>query len=80
MANGGWLRVVMAFECTDLYGDGEVMLCPLCGIDYAECPCPGPHQDDRYEYLEVDGVLLARLIDDAQLDLFRDSPQGAPYR
>jgi hypothetical protein len=34
--------------------------CPACGTDYAECACPGPTQDDLYEYREVDGVMFAR--------------------
>ena len=58
-----WRKVVAAADCIDAYGDGEVLLCPRCGTDYAECPCPGPHQDDEYDYeWHLDG-LYARLRD-----------------
>lgn len=50
-----WKRVVFAAECSD---EG---LCPVCGIDYAECDCPGPTMDE-YEYREVNGVLWARAL------------------
>lgn len=36
-----WTPVVFASECDE---DGN---CPNCGIDYAECHCPGPTQDPR---------------------------------
>ena len=49
-----WQRVVFAADCEP---DG---LCPVCGIDYAECPCPGPTMDDEYEYIERNDVLYAR--------------------
>jgi hypothetical protein len=50
----GWKRVVFSCE-TDQDGN-----CPFCAGDYAACPCPGPTQDDLYEYQERDGVLYAR--------------------
>lgn len=53
-ASDGWRRVVFADDCNN---DGE---CPLCGIDYAECPCPGPTQDEDFDYREIGGVLYAR--------------------
>ncbi|MGY3615684.1 hypothetical protein [Bradyrhizobium sp. USDA 10063] len=49
-----WRRVIHAAEC-DAYGN-----CPVCGIDYAECDCPGPSQADEFEYRVRDGVLWAR--------------------
>jgi hypothetical protein len=49
-----WTRVVFAADC-DAGGN-----CPVCGIDYGECGCPGPTMDE-YEYREVDGVMWARL-------------------
>lgn len=52
----GWRRVTFAADCNE---DGD---CPVCGIDYAECACPGPTQDDEYEYVERDGELFARKI------------------
>ena len=51
--NGGWRRVVFGVEVGD---DGE---CPVCGGEYAECPCPGPTMDD-HEYKMVGDVLMAR--------------------
>jgi hypothetical protein len=50
----GWRRVVFSAACND---DGD---CPICGIDYAECGCPGPTQDDLYDYRTVAGVLYAK--------------------
>lgn len=53
--DGTWRKVVYAADCE---GDpDDVLICPHCGIDYAECPCPGPHQDDEYDYEQrVDGL------------------------
>jgi hypothetical protein len=48
-----WRRVIFSADCDE---DGN---CPVCGIDYAECKCPGPTMDD-YEYREKNGVLYAR--------------------
>jgi DNA (cytosine-5)-methyltransferase 1 len=55
-----WQRVIHSCEC-DEYGN-----CPECGIDYSECGCPGPTQDDEYEYRERDGVLEARRMGNAE--------------
>ena len=53
----GWRRVIFASDCDE---DGD---CPVCGVDYAECDCPGPTQDDMYEYREDDdGILWARRL------------------
>ncbi len=58
-----WNRVVFASDC--LYEewdiDREMPICKNCKIEYAECSCPGPTQDDIYEYNEVKGELYARL-------------------
>ena len=54
---GGWKRVVFSAEC-DEFGD-----CPICGIDYTECDCPGPTQDG-IEYKTIDGILYGRPDDD----------------
>ena len=52
-----WLRVVFSADCDE---DGN---CPQCTIDYADCGCPGPTQEDDYEYREdADGVLWARRL------------------
>lgn len=53
-SHGAWQRVVFAVDCEP---DG---LCPVCDIDYAECPCPGPTMNEEYDYREVNGVLWAR--------------------
>ena len=44
MKNNTWVRVVFSDEC-DEFGN-----CPICRIDYTECPCPGPTMDEEYEY------------------------------
>ena len=52
---GGWIKVVFSSDCDE---DGN---CPNCGIDYADCPCPGPTMDEM-EYTLLDGeTLYARL-------------------
>lgn len=50
----GWQRVVFAAECDE---DGN---CPACHDDFADCDCPGPTQDDEYEYEVFGGHLMAR--------------------
>lgn len=52
-----WRRVVFSADCDE---DGN---CPECATDYAECECPGPTQDDLYEYKEDGGVLWARPLE-----------------
>lgn len=47
----GWKRVVFSAECDD---DGN---CPVCETDFADCGCPGPTQEDEFEYIEVKGAL-----------------------
>jgi hypothetical protein len=47
---------MFAADCDE---DGN---CPVCGIDYAECDCPGPTMDG-YAYRVIGGVLYARRID-----------------
>lgn len=56
-----WVRVVLAAECAPCLLCGEP-LCGVCGEHYADCECPGPHQDDlyEYEYETSGGVLYAR--------------------
>jgi hypothetical protein len=65
----GWRKVVFADECLyeDWDEDMECATCPNCLIDYTDCPCPGPTQEDEndepyepYEYTEFDDVLYAR--------------------
>lgn len=51
-----WMRVFFSAECDE---DGN---CPACHIDFGDCDCPGPTQEDEYEYDEQDGVLMARRL------------------
>lgn len=51
--NEEWVRVVFSHEV------GEDDVCPVCGGDYNECPCPGPTQYD-WVYRVFDGVLYAK--------------------
>lgn len=61
----GWVEVVFAADCDE---DGD---CPKCAVDYAECQCPGPTQEEEYEYEEFDGTLFARRLDhkDKKMDI-----------
>lgn len=57
----GWRLVSFAGDC--LGGDEDELgdICAVCGLDYCdECQCPGPTQEDEYEYLEVEGTLYAK--------------------
>jgi len=49
-----WQDVVFSSDCDE---DGN---CPICGIDYADCPCLGPTQDG-VEYRVHRGVMQGRL-------------------
>ena len=52
--DNSWKRVVMSAEV------GEDDICPECGGDYSECPCPGPTQEDEWTYaVDWDGQLWA---------------------
>ena len=53
-----WQKVVWSGDCDE---DGN---CPVCEIDFADCDCPGPTQDDEYEYQIIDGDMYAKRIDD----------------
>ena len=53
-----WIKVVWSAEV------GEDDICPQCGGDYTECPCPGPTMDG-WEYEVRDGELWAREMEDA---------------
>lgn len=49
-----WRPVIFIADCDE---DDN---CPLCKVDYADCPCPGPTQGDEFEYADIKGVLMAR--------------------
>jgi hypothetical protein len=53
MSKRAWKKVVFSADCDE---DGN---CPVCGIDYADCGCPGPTMDG-YDYKSVNGELYAR--------------------
>ena len=53
LCSAGWKRVVYSADCNE---DGE---CPLCGVDYGNCRCPGPTMDEC-QYIEHDGELWGR--------------------
>ena len=57
-----WVKVVFAADCKyeKWDSDYECPVCPVCLTDYAECPCPGPTQDDEFDYKEIDGILYAK--------------------
>ena len=57
-----WLRVVYAFECEPCDMCGEP-ICPECHDHYADCPCPGPQQEDEYDYTTINGVEVAAPIE-----------------
>lgn len=54
-----WRRVVEAGDCVTCHCCGEAY-CSMCDDHYVDCECPGPHQDDLYEYREYFGALYAR--------------------
>lgn len=63
-----WQLVIHASDCVACADCGEPV-CPVCiedpGVEdahYGMCACPGPTQDDEYEYREADGVLEARRL------------------
>lgn len=60
IAMAGYQRVVHAHECAECPDCGEPV-CPCCNVHYADCGCPGPTQEDEYDYHEdADGVLWAK--------------------
>ena len=67
-----WKKVVFASDCRPCEACGEPV-CPVCSVHYAECDCPGPTQDDEYEYKSSgDGNnLLARALPDDDEPNFR---------
>ena len=57
-----WKKVVYAHDC-ERCDMCEEPICPECHDHYAECPCPGPHQEDEMIYKEFNGVEYARPMD-----------------
>jgi len=60
-----WQKVIFATDCVPCEFCLEPV-CPVCSCHYAECDCPGPTQDDMYEYEVIDGVMMAREIENAE--------------
>lgn len=58
-------RVVFAADCVPCECCEEPF-CEQCQEHYADCECPGPTQDDEYDYVEVDGVLFAKIKSDTK--------------
>lgn len=60
----GWKQVSFAGDCFGGDENEPGDICSICGLDYCEeCECPGPTQEDEYEYQEFDGTLYARPLD-----------------
>ena len=60
----GWKQVSFSGDCLGGDEDEPGDLCSICGLDYCEeCECPGPTQDDLYEYQEFDGTLYAKPLE-----------------
>jgi hypothetical protein len=60
-----WTRVVFAGDLELCPDCGEELYCPKCEVHYADCACPGPTQDDEYEYkFSADGVMWAKRLPD----------------
>lgn len=74
----GWRPVVEAADCEPCDFCGE-LVCPVCleraaaagepldhdmPMHFHDCACPGPHQDDEFEYrTRPDGKLEARPLE-----------------
>lgn len=56
-----WQPVILAADCPPCDCCGQ-SFCVTCQTHYPDCTCPGPHQDDLFEYRTIDGQLLARRI------------------
>lgn len=60
-----WTPVLFAHDCQPCDMCGQP-LCPNCdGLHYADCPCPGPSQDDEFEYKTINQCEFARRLEDA---------------
>jgi len=64
----------IVISIVDLDEEGN---CPLCQVDYAECPCPGPTQEE-YEYDELDGIMIARRVKENPFMITFEIP-GKPF-
>ena len=54
-----WRPVITAGDCEPCDCCGE-LACPVCADHYADCDCPGPSQDDEFDYrVDRHGTLIA---------------------
>lgn len=60
-----WRRVKYAWDCVECEMCGEPW-CEICEEHYADCQCPGPHQDDVMEYRMIDELEYAAPIDEEE--------------
>ena len=60
-----WQRVVFASDCLPCPDCGEPV-CEKCQAHYADCECPGPHQDDEYEYKIEGDIMIARKLNNGE--------------
>ena len=51
-ANDGWIKVKFAADLPLCSVCLEESWCPDCKCHWADCECPGPMQEDEYEYSE----------------------------
>lgn len=59
-----WKRVIYTGNCIfeDWDEQNEMPICPECLTEYQDCKCPGPGQEDLFDYMEIDGILFAKEI------------------
>jgi len=56
-----WRRVSFAADCIGGTDDEPGEQCSICGLTYADdCKCPGPTEEEKYDYREFRGVMYAR--------------------
>ena len=60
-----WTKVLWAEECEPC-PLCEDPLCEECEMHYGECPCPGPGNDELYEYKEIKGILHAKSKEESE--------------
>jgi hypothetical protein len=56
-----WKKVLHAYECIVCPDCGE-KYCRKCRTHYADCKCPGPHEDDIYRYKYINAQLHAKKL------------------
>ena len=57
-----WKKVIFASDCKPCEMCGDP-ICPVCDEHYDCCGCPGPTQDDEYEYKLVQDVMMAKPLE-----------------